>query len=191
MSIKLQDISTSTNLDLTDKVLVSDGTSEHLVTVETFLGRMSTLFQGIRKKTQEGDPTISLANDGWMYKIPLTTDGVEVPNGDSGMSIVDGGIKVTATGSYKVTGDIYLSANGSNANGVYIFYGSSFTDGAPADTGATELCGVYGSAIKASMKQVAGIVTNVPANTIFYLVGRSEATASTAGHSWLLVERLA
>lgn len=191
MSIRLQDITTSTNLDLDDKVLVSDNSSEHLVTVRTFLGRMSTLFQGIRKKTQDGDPAISLANDGWMYKIPLTTDGVEVPNGDSGMSRVDGGIQVEDAGAYKITGDIYLSSNGTNANGVYIYYGTSFTDGLPANTGATELCGVYSSAPKASMKQVTGIVANVPAYTIFYLVGRSETTASTAGHSWLLVERLA
>lgn len=185
MSIKFQDITTSNNLDMTDKVLVSDGTSEHLVTVETFLGRMSTLFQGL--KTTTG--TV-IANNGYMYKMALDSDGVEVPFGDSGMSVYDGGVKVSQAGSYKVTASLYLATT-TDFSGVYIFYGTSFTDGPTADTGATELCGVIEDTPKASVKQVIGIVTNVPAGTIFYLVGRAMTSATTGGSGWLLVERLA
>ena len=187
MSIKLQDITTSTNLDLTDKVLVSDGTSEHLVTVETFLGRMSTLFQGL-----QGGGTQTIA-DSKMYKIALTSDGVEVPSGDSGMSISSGGVMVSAAGSYKITANAYLNpADTTHNNGVYVFYGTSFTDGASADTGATELCGVYDCRNSASIVQVTGIVTNVAANTIFWLVGRASGSATcNVGAGWLLVERLA
>lgn len=187
MSIKLQDITTSTNLDLTDKVLVSDGTSEHLVTVETFLGRMSTLYQGIKGS---GAQTIADAN---MYKIALANTGVEVPAGDSGMEISNGGVKITAVGSYKITASIYLSpSSNSYPAGVYVFYGTSFTDGAAADTGATELCGVYDTHAHAGTVQVTGILTNVPANTIFFLVGRaSNSATATVSSGWLLVERLA
>jgi len=185
MGIKLQDISTSTNLDLTDKVLVSDGSAEHLVTVETFLGRMSTLFQGL--KTTSGT---TIPYDGYMHKMALDSDGVEVPFGESGMSVYDGGVRVSQAGSYKITADLYLSTT-AGFNGVYIFYGTSFTDGATADTGATELCGIIENTPKASVKQVVGIVTNVPANTIFYLVGRAMDGTSYGGNGWLLVERLA
>ena len=187
MSIKLQDITTSTNLDLTDKVLISDGTSEHLVTVETFLGRMSTLYQGIKGS---GAQTIA---DAKMYKIALASTGVEVPAGDSGMEISNGGIKVTSVGSYKVTASIYLTPSSSSyPNGVYVFYGTSFTDGAAADTGATELCGVYDNHSQSTTIQVTGILTNVPANTIFFLVGRaSNSATASVGNGWLLVERLA
>ena len=186
MSIKLQDITTSTNLDLTDKVLVSDGSSEHLVTVETFLGRMSTLFQGMKAS---GTQTIA---DAKMYKIPLSVDGVEVPSGDSGMEISSGGVKVSAAGAYKITANAYLApSDTTHSNGVYIFYGTTFTDGASADTGATELCGVFDSRNASSIVQVTGIVTNVAANTIFWLVGRASnsATCNVEG-GWLLVERL-
>lgn len=184
MSIKLQDIVTSTNLDMTDKVLVSDGTSEHLVTVETFLGRMSTMFQGMQSSTAK---TISGTT---ISKIPLVNDGVEVPFGDSGMSISDGGIKVTAAGTYRVTASAYLiPSNLANRSGLYIFYGTSFTDGEPP-TGATEACGVFD--VRSTTVQVTGVVMNVSANTIFYLAGRAWTGATTtASNGWLLVERLA
>lgn len=185
MSIKFQDITTSNNLDLTDKVLVSDGTSEHLVTIQTLLGRMSTLFQGL--KTTTGT---TITNDGYMYKMALDSDGVEVPFQDSGMSVYDGGVRISQAGSYKITASLYLSTT-AGFNGVYIFYGTSFTDGPTADTGATELCGIIEDTQKASVKQVIGIVTDVPVGTIFYLVGRAMNNTSYAGSGWLLVERLA
>ena len=183
MSIKLQDIPSSTNLDLTDKFLVSDGTSEHLVTAETLLGHMNVMFQG----TTSGSQTIP--GDAYMYKKALITNGVEVPAGGSGMEISSGGIKVSATGSYRITASLYLSTN-ANPNGVYVFYGTSFTDGPGGSTGATELCGIYTDAPKASLKQVIGVVQDVPANTIFWIVARSSTTSSTASNGFLLVERL-
>ena len=187
MSIKLQDISTTSNLDLTDKVLISDGTAEHLVTVETFLGRMSTLFQGLQAS---GTQTITTGYT--MQKIALVNNGVEVPSGDSGMSIVSGGVKVTAMGSYKITANAYIVPSNVAKNcGIYVFYGSTFTDGDAPDTGATELCGVFDTHSYSSIVQVTGIVMNVPANTIFWLVGRASDATCTAQNGWLLVERLA
>ena len=187
MSIKLQDITTSTNLDMTDKVLVSDGTSEHLVTVETLLGRMSTLFQGM-----QGGTSLTVS-DNQMHKIALVNDGVEVPSGDSGMEISSGGIKVSEAGSYKIAANAYLNpADNTHSNGIYIFYGTTFTDGPSADTGATELCGVFDCRNSASIVQVTGIVTNVAANTIFWIIGRASNSANCVfSASWLLVERLA
>jgi len=182
MSIKLQDITTSTNLDLTDKVLVSDGTSEHLVTAETMLGRMHTLFQG------KQDTTSVTLTGTTFKKIPLALNGVEVPVGDSGMSISDGGIKVSKAGTYKVTANLYLNPNDTTkSEGVYVFYGTSFTEGEPP-TGCTELCGRYDRSF--SSVQVIGIATNVSANTIFYLAGRGNSAGTTADLGWLLVERL-
>lgn len=184
MSIRLQNISTSDVLNLTDKLLVSDGTSEKLVTVENFIGKTNLLFQGA------STASATVAGDANMYKYPLTNIGLEVPSGSSGMSIESGGVKVSAAGAYKVTANLYLSAN-SSGSGVYVFYGTSFSDGAADSTGATELCGVFNTATKSSIHQVTGIVTNVPANTIFFLVGRSSTNASTISNGWLLVERLA
>lgn len=187
MSIRLQDINTTASVDLTDKVLITDGVSENLATIETIMGATHISYMGARLTT---DPTVTLTGNADMIKCPLTATGLEVPSGASGMSISSGGVKVSAEGAYKVTASLYLSSNG-NANGVYIWYGTTFTDGPAADTGATELCGVYADASKSAMKQVTGIVTNVPANTIFWLVGRSSTAASTAQQGWLLVERYA
>lgn len=187
MSIRLQDIPTTASVNLTDKLLVTDGVSENLATVETIMGATHISYMGARLTT---DPTVTITGNANMIKCPLTATGLEVPTGASGMSISSGGVKVSAEGAYKVTASLYLTAN-ANANGVYIFYGTSFTDGAPGTNVATELCGVYGDASKSAMKQVTGIVTNVPANTIFFLVGRSSTAASTAQQGWLLVERYA
>jgi len=184
MSIRLQDINTTNVLNLTDKLLVSNGSSENLVSVETFIGHTNLLFQGA------STTSATLAGDANMHKYALTNVGLEVPNGASGMSIASGGVQVSAAGAYKITASLYMGYN-TNGNGVYIFYGSSFTDGAPADTGATELCGQYETSSKSSYHQVTGIVTNVPANTIFFLVGRSSTSSCTVNAGWLLVERLA
>jgi len=187
MGIRLQDISTTSTVNLTDKVLITDGTSENLATVATIMGATHISYMGARLTT---DTQVTLTGNGNMIKCPLTTTGLEVPSGASGMSISAGGVKVSAEGAYKITASLYETAN-NNANGVYIFYGTTFTDGAPGSNVATELCGVYSDASKSAMKQVTGIVTNVPANTIFWLVGRSSTADSTAIQGWLLVERYA
>ena len=184
MSIRLQDINTTNVLNLTDKLLVSNGSSENLVSVETFIGHTNLLFEGA------STTSATLTGNANMYKYTLTNNGLEVPSGASGMSIASGGVQVSAAGAYKVTASLYLS-NNSSRTGVYVFYGSSFTDGPAADTGATELCGVYSETGASANKQVTGIVTNVPANTIFFLVGRAATSNAPISNGWLLVERLA
>lgn len=183
MSIRLQDITTSTNLDMTDKLLVSDGSSEHLVTVATLLGFMNQQFQGLRTTS------MTLTGDTNMYKISLDGDGVETPSGASGMSRSTGGILVSEAGTYKITASMYAGVN-TNGLGVYIWYGTTFTDGPAADTGATELCGWYDTTDKSSTHQVTGIVS-VAANTIFWLVGRASTSNTSVSNGWLLVERMA
>ena len=174
--IRLQDIATTTSLALTDKLLICDNTTENLVTVETLVSMAHLCYQA----TQSSSAT--LPGDGTMNKITLSGTGLESPLGASGMTISDGGIKVSAAGTYKVTANLYLSQS-SNPNGVYVHYGSTYS-------GATELCGVFTDAPRASIKQVIGIVT-VSANTIFYLTGRASTTSSTGSQGWLLVERYA
>lgn len=176
MSIRIQDIPTTTSLDLTDKLLVCDTLSENLVTVETLMAMAHLCCQG-----NQGS-SVTIPGDGSMNKISLTTIGLESPSGASGMSLSSGGIKVSAAGTYKVTANLYLSTS-ANPNGVYIHYGSTYS-------GATELCGVFTDAPRASIKQVIGIVY-VPANTIFFLSGRASTTQSTGTQGWLLVERYA
>jgi len=174
MSIRLQDITTATSLDLTDKLLVCDNTTENLVTVETLMAMAHLCYQG-----KQGSST-TIPGDATMTKVALANTGLESPLGASGMQLYDGGIKVGADGTYKVTANLYLSQS-SNPNGVYIHYGSTYA-------GATELCGVFNDAPRASIKQVIGIIS-VSAGTIFYLSGRASTTQSTGSQGWLLVER--
>lgn len=175
--IRLQDITTTTSLDLTDKLLISDSTTENLVTVETLMAMAHLCFQGVKSGNT------SLPGDATMNKLAVSATGLESPLGGSGMSIYDGGIKVSAAGTYKVTASVYMNV-ATEASGVYVHYGSTYS-------GATELCGVFTDTPKSTIKQVIGIAT-VPADTIFYLSGRAATgSGSTAGSGWLLVERYA
>lgn len=185
MGIRLQDIPTVDTIALTDKVLVTDGTGENLITVNTLKSYTSILFQGTRSSQT------TLVGDASMVKCALTGTGIETPPlGGSGMSLSqDGGVNVSVAGTYKVTASLYLHTN-TNANGVYIFYGTSFRDGQTSETGAEELIGTYDAATKSSVKQIVGIAS-VAAGTNFYLIGRASTTDTTAGYGWLMVERLA
>lgn len=218
MSIKLQNITTSTNLDLTDKVLISDGDSEHLVTVQTLMGAklngvptstsvslsdellvtngtteklvtVSTLIGAMHPIYKaKGSPSMTVPADSWMYKVALTD--MVLSNG-TGFSISDGGVLVAEAGIYRVTGTIYgYNTNRTNTIGVYIWYGTSFTDGASSGTGATEICGVQREQKKTSNIQTTD-VAQIPAGNKIYLAARSHDTTSVVSSGYLIVERLA
>lgn len=182
MSIRLQDIATSSALDLTNKVLVTDGSTEYLATLGSLLEQMHPVMKASRTATQ------TITAGGNMYKYALTA--VDFQQG-SGMSISDGGVKVSEAGTYKVTANLYGSnSNAANSFGCYIYYGTSFTDAAPTATGATELVGTYTLSKSDTSHQVVGLAA-LSAGDILYLAGRANLTDCTAQYGWLMVERMA
>lgn len=220
MSIKLQNITTSTNLDLTDKVLISDGDSEHLVTVQTLMGAklngVSTstsvslsdkllLTNGTTEKLvtvstlvgamhpiyrAKGAPSLTVPAGGGMYKVALTETTISV---GSGFSISNGGVLVAEAGVYRVTGFIYGHNNTrTNTMGVFLFYGTTFVDGhdTAEEIGATEIAGVMTEQKTNAYRQVTD-VAEIPAGNTIFLAARSLDTASIAYSGHLIVERLA
>jgi len=124
-----------------------------------------------------------------MTQVPVTSTG-QIAFG-TGLSVVDGGIKVTNAGVYRVSGSAYISGGTSPyRRGVFLMYGADYSN-------TTEIVGTqtsdttsYSGGLNVGPKLV-----SLSANDIVFLCARSSnGNGSVSGGNsatYLLVEQVA
>lgn len=162
--------------------------------IQTTLADVITRDSGTQSATQ-GIPPVSVASGSGtatsgtsVTQVTLTAFGIN--SSSDNYSLSSGGIKVSKSGLYRVSGSVYITpANSTTMLGCYIKVGSSFSAGSEV-AGTLAYMGTTG----ARAIQCAPKIVNLTAGQIVFLASRCRGAAGThdAGHSstYLQVEAL-